>query len=534
MARTKLQSDKKQQLGQFMTPVNLSFDILSNLNFKKTDKVLEPSFGDGSFIIPLIEKFMVLYDLDKSVEDRLDFVLNYNIWGYELDEEMYDICLSKIKDKWGFIPKIHNLYCGDYLIADIRVEFDWVIGNPPFGGTINSKFQNYLEKLYGRRNEMKIKKETYSYFIVKSVELLSEDGKLIFICSDTFKTIKTMEGLRRWLFSKGEIVINTLDDFSEETLYPMVILQFTINLINNEIIMNGTKINIDIIDNTPNFSWAIDIELSKMFTGESIGDYMICSGGLTTGKNEYFIKDIKDDSTIIEEYDYIIYDDLITLQSEFEKAKNNNLSKSKIKEIKRLEYEGVTRSNVEIIKTKNSKVINLPNDKYKYYNVATSDILWSEPSKVIMWEDDGEVVRTYKRNGNWYLHGMGGEKFYNKEGMTWQLISSKIKTRYLPVGYIIDNSSPVGVLRDGVDESELYFIIGWTLSDKCNKILKTVLNHTKNIQNKDIERLPYPTWVSRQDKEYIIDFIKESISNKRLGLKVLLDADILETINNIF
>ena len=124
-------------------------------------------------------------------------------------------------------------------------------------------------------------------------------------------------------------------------------------------------------------------------------------------------------------------------------------------------------------------------------------------------------------------------KFYNKEGMTWQLISSRIKPRYLPSGYIIDNGSPVGVLNDGVDKNELYFIMGWCLSDKCNNILKTVLNHTKNIQNKDIERLPYPVWVSNEDKLKVSEFIHQNIMNKMMGSGVN-DEEVIEYVNSIF
>lgn len=530
MARTKILSDKKQQLGQFMTPESLSSDIVSNITFNKTDKVLEPSFGDGSFIIPLIEKFIPLYS--GTIQDKLDWILNYNIWGYEIDEEMYNKCLSKICDKWNYIPIKHNLNCLDYLVVNIRVEFDYIIGNPPFGGTINPKFQSDLERIYGRRDNMKIKKETYSYFIVKSVELLSEFGKLIFICSDTFKTIKTMEGLRKWIFSKGCIEIKSLTNFSDETNYPMVVLYFELNNTKDYTLIDNSKIKIDSINLTPNFSWAVDEYFSDMFTGKSICDYMVCSGGLTTGKNEYFIRDIRPDNTILENYKFEIFEDIVTLQNELMRAKNNILSKSKIKEVIQLERLGVTKMNVDIQKM-DTITIQLPNDEYQYYNVATSDILWSNPTKVIYWKDDGEVVRTFKKNGNWYLGGMGGEKFYNKEGMTWQLISSRIKTRYLPTGYIIDNGSPIGILKDGVDKSELYFIIGWTLSDKCNNILKTVLNHTKNIQNKDIERLPYPTWVSKDNKKWISEYIHSMIMSKMNGNPVS-DTDVLSEVNRIF
>ena len=94
MARKKSASNKKQQLGQFMTPNHLSKDILDNITFAKTDKVLEPSFGDGSFLIQLIHKFIPLYGRNGSIEDKLEWILTYNIWGYEIDELMFDDCID--------------------------------------------------------------------------------------------------------------------------------------------------------------------------------------------------------------------------------------------------------------------------------------------------------------------------------------------------------------------------------------------------------------------------------------------------------
>lgn len=531
MARTKHLSDKKKQFGQYMTPLNLSQDILNNLSFSKSDKVLEPCFGDGSFLIFLIEKFLPLYN--GTIEQKLDYILNYNIWGYEIDQEYYDSCLTKIHQKWGYLPLKHNLYCFDFLIADIRVEFDYIIGNPPFGGTINIQYQSDLEKIYGRRNGLKIKKETYSYFIVKSIELLTSDGKLIFICSDTFKTIKTMQGLRTWMISNGSIEITSIDSFSDETEYPMVILKFFMNEHKDYIIVDDHKVLLKSIEKTPNYSWSVDEHFSDMFSDKFIGDYMICSGGLTTGKNEYFVRDILPDNSIIEEYEFEVFEEFISVDHEINRSKNKRVSISKLRKLKEKQNNGEKKLNVIITKSKTPKKINLPHDYYRFYNVATSDFLFSKPSKVIFWDNDGLTLRTFKKNGNWYLGGMGGEKFYNKEGMTWQLISSRIKSRYLPENYIIDNSSPVGILKEDVDKSELFFIIAWTLSEKCNTILKKVINHTKNIQNKDIERLPYPIWVKDSDKKYITELIEKSIDDKSKDIQI--DEQYIQSeINRIF
>jgi len=531
MARTKHLSDKKKQLGQFMTPNSLSLDIIDKLNLSKSEKILEPSFGDGSFLIPLIEKFLPLYN--GTIEQKLDYVLNYNIWGYEIDQEYYDLCLSKIYQKWNYIPLRHNLYCLDFLIADIRVEFDYIIGNPPFGGTINLGYQNELEKLYGRRNGLKIKKETYSYFIIKSLDLITSDGSLIFICSDTFKTIKTMQGLRSWMITNGSINITSLNNFSDETGYPMVILRFKMNEYNDFILVDNQKILLKSIEKTPNFSWSVDKQLSEMFSDKFIGDFMVCSGGLTTGKNEYFVRDILEDNSIIEEYDFDVFEEEISIEHEISRSKNKKVSISKLRKLKEKQSNGEKKLNVIIKKSVSPKKIHLPHEYYRFYNVATSDILYSKPTKVIFWDNDGLTIRTFKKNGNWYLGGMGGEKFYNKEGMTWQLISSKIKSRYLPNNYIIDNSSPIGILKEGIDKSELYFIIAWTLSDKCNNILKKVLNHTKNIQNKDIERLPYPIWISESNKKFISDLVKTAIDKKINNLDID-ESSLISEINKIF
>jgi len=51
----------------------------------------------------------------------------------------------------------------------------------------------------------------------------------------------------------------------------------------------------------------------------------------------------------------------------------------------------------------------------------------------------------------------------------------------------------------------------------CNRLLKEVINHTKNIQGKDFERLPYPFWVSEADKRAIIASIKDMIDEAIRG-----------------
>jgi hypothetical protein len=80
--------------------------------------------------------------------------------------------------------------------------------------------------------------------------------------------------------------------------------------------------------------------------------------------------------------------------------------------------------------------------------------------------------------------------------------------RYLPAGFILDSGAPCAFLREGVQDDELYFILGWTCTDLATAILKSVINHTRNIQSKDVERLPYPFWVEGPAKSTATDAVK--------------------------
>jgi predicted RNA methylase len=523
MAETKNIRTKKKQLGQFMTPTVKSTEIVSKIEMNALSRVLEPSFGDGAFIIPIIDKL-----LEQNIS--LTKIMGEIIYGVELDIELYNKTLMKIKEKYGELPE-HNLINGDYLIIDFKQKFTNIIGNPPFGGTINYEHQDRLEKLYGVRLGNKIKKETYSFFMVKSLELLTNDGCLSFICSDTMMSIKTMGGLRKYLFNCGSVTIETINEFSNETNYPMVLIRFVNSIHENFITVNNTKLGISTIKLTPNYSWSMDVKWSKYLQGSTLSEYITTSGGLTTGKNEYFIREILD-GKILETHKFEYYQESITLDNELSKAKLNKLGKKKLVEIKKLVENNQTKENVRITEIKPTE-IEIPNNDYCYYNKAINSRFYSKPKNVVYWKDDGKAVITYKKNSNWYLHGVGGKNFFKKEGITWQLISKRINARYLPEGYILDNSSPIGVLKENIDKDELFFILGWLLTDLATELQKKIINHTKNIQPKDVERLPYPFWVTEGDKVGIIKIVKDCVNSKQSDI-VIDEEEIIGTLNSLY
>ena len=532
MAKTKLTRNSKQQLGQFMTPAALVSSVLSepNIILTRQSKILEPSLGEGAFIFGFIEKLLPLYPNSISRAQKVLMILERNIFGVEYDKELFGKFKKAVLDEYKIdLDRVkHNFFVGDFFDYKAPVKFDYIIGNPPFGGSFNPVTEDALDKQYGQWKQWKIKKETYAFFTVACLQLLEDNGVLSFILSDTFLTISTMEGLRQFSFNQGAIDVKTLNYFSEETQYGMAVLNVSKGKHLEYIKFNDAKIALKDIENTPNYSWKISGDYNKYFGDKRLSDYIIASSGMTVGKNELFLRKINTDNSISETYDFKVGAQKITLADEIKRARLGKISEGKRVEIIESEKEGKTRKVMDITPKAVPVKILLPNKNYRFYNKATNACYYKKPKAVIYWANDGEAVYTFKKSGPWYLHGVGGKPFFRKEGLTWNLIATSIKARYLPEGYILDSGAPVAILKPEVSKDELWFILGWINTKLATDILKVVINHTKNIQGKDIEKMPYPVWVSKANKSKAIKLVQELVS--RLESNSINDEEVAKKV----
>lgn len=517
-----------------MTPEPLAARLVETLELTTDTRVLEPSFGSGNFLIPLIRRFVALHK--GSTQERLHKVLTQNVFGVERDPEMFSTAVSRIEDEFGELPRNANLVNADFF----RVEyfdgfFDLVIGNPPFGGTFDPAIEDLLDRRFGRWNGQKLKKETYSFFIAKSLDILADAGELVFITSDTFLTIRTMSGLRQKLMDLCAVSVETLPTFSDETTQPTLVLRARRSGRAEYVEIDGTTIARSSIELTGNFSWRIDNRWERFFTGSTLGDYVVATSGMTVGKNELFVREIFDGNKILETYAFDFFEDPITVAREMERARLNKMLPKALAKVAEQEASGVTRRNVRITELSSGpKEVVLPNEDYRFYNKSQSGVVYRPPTHAIYWKDDGDAVLTFKKNGNWYLHGVGGRPFFGREGFTWQLVASKLNTRYLPPGFILDSGAPCAFLRDDVPDEELYFIMAWTLTDLASAMLKSVINHTRNIQSKDVERLPYPFWVKSEDKAKAIELMKSLVDSAVAGMCFTRSSEQLKPLEPLF
>jgi hypothetical protein len=156
-----------------------------------TMKLLEPSFGAGDFLFPAVDRLLRAWKNSGQSEAPLQ-ALGDCIRAVELHRDTFSQSYAaliarlagagiaartaqSIADRW--------LLHGDFLLTELRAEFDFVVGNPPYvrqemiPAVLLAEYRSRYSTLYDRA-------DLYVPFIERSLRLLRESGALGFICAD--------------------------------------------------------------------------------------------------------------------------------------------------------------------------------------------------------------------------------------------------------------------------------------------------------------------------------------------------------------
>lgn len=154
-------------------------------------KLLEPSFGDGDFLFPAIDRLLQAWKASGMTTGPLD-ALGDCICAVELHRDTFNRThkaliarlteagidaktAASIADRW--------LSHGDFLLTALPDDFDVVIGNPPYvrqemiPGVLLAEYRSRYVTMYDRA-------DLYIPFIERSLSLLGNGGALGFICAD--------------------------------------------------------------------------------------------------------------------------------------------------------------------------------------------------------------------------------------------------------------------------------------------------------------------------------------------------------------
>jgi adenine-specific DNA-methyltransferase len=304
--------DSKKLRGGYYTPQAITDFICKWAITKPTQKVLEPSCGDGNFIESAIRRFKEL-----GVPNNKLFGL---IKGIELIEDE----ANKSKDraaKYGLnSTTILNTDFFSYIAnTNGEAHFDVVVGNPPF-----IRYQNFPEEhreiAFKMMEEMNLHPNKLTNiwvpFLVISASKLNRFGKLAMVIPAELFQVKYAAETRIFLsnfFSRITIVTFkklVFDDIQQEVVLMLCEKDVTTNKgirvieLNNLAELNSIKVDsiqrtqIKTLDHTSEkwtkyFLDESEIELLRKIKADKrikpCADVMDVDVGIVTGRNEFFM-----------------------------------------------------------------------------------------------------------------------------------------------------------------------------------------------------------------------------------------------------
>ena len=161
--------------GQYMTPQPLIDIILDEIGFDGVGTIMEPSFGDGNFLVSIVKRM-----IDKGITDFS------NVYGIEKDRTLYDTAIKRLNEVVGYDYDWKNLRCADTLsvYTDYIGKFDYVVGNPPFVRIHN--MNDEYRKIRHSFDFTSGMTDLYIIFYDIGLSMLNENGVLGYVSANSF------------------------------------------------------------------------------------------------------------------------------------------------------------------------------------------------------------------------------------------------------------------------------------------------------------------------------------------------------------
>lgn len=172
-----LSESYKNQEGISYTPMIIVDDMMKGLKIEKDMLFLDPCCGTGNFLVKALEHG----------------IAPQNIYGFDTDPNAVLIARRRIKELTGC--EAVNVVCDDFFHAcpKLRVRFDLVFTNPPWGKKLPKADRKKLAKHYCVGNST----DTSSLFLFSILSVLKAGGIAGILMPESFFNIAVYEDARK-------------------------------------------------------------------------------------------------------------------------------------------------------------------------------------------------------------------------------------------------------------------------------------------------------------------------------------------------
>ena len=476
--------------------------MVSRLSLKETDRIFEPCGGDGVFID---------YILKSNPKANIDI--------YELNTQSF----TKLTGKFSSYSQINIKQCDTLLDNDLILQanfggtYDKIIANPPYGAWQDYDKRKGLKKIFPNLYV----KETYALFLYRSIELLKENGVLVFIIPDTYLNLHRHKELRKYILTRTKI--------KEIALFPSSFFP-NVNFGYANLSIITLQKNSDIENNLGNqFNINLDYENVNQLNTKEITKILFKQKDIYENKDHAFIisKDnhvadlIKNTKTII--------GDIADCVTGFYSGNDKKFLKVISKDIRNGKRYEVAEKDTICEKLDNTPNLldGLNNEKHFIPIVKGGNVKYLKPDNWFMdWSEN--AVKHYKTDKKARFQN---PKYYFKYGIGVPMISSSSITASLIENKLFDQSI-VGVFPK--DESLTFYLLAFFNSDICNKLIR-IINPSANNPANYIKKIPF-VLPNKHELEQVNNIVKQIIEELKTNncYDINYEIRLNELIDNLY